>query len=232
MPYAVLVNARPVRGGVSKAARVYGDLRASIVSLALRPGERLDKNIICQRMNVSRQPVAEAIARLADERLVDVEPQKGTFVARIRMADVLEAAFVRRVLEVAIVAKIADDIDDATLTDLDRNLAYQATALQAEDNEGFYALDLRFHTMLIEQAAMRRVGAAVESSRAPLERARRLLLLSPGRSGATLREHRAILAALKARNPDVAGAAMAAHLDKVMAEIRRFAARQSDLFEP
>ena len=232
MPHAVLVNAQPARRGISKAARVYDDLRASIVSLTLKPGERLDKNEICRRMNVSRQPLAEAIARLADERLIEVEPQKGTFVARIRMADVAEAAFVRRALEVATVERIAADIDDATLQRLNRNLAYQATALEADDAEGFYALDVRFHTMFFDRLGMDRIAEAVGSSRAQLERTRRLLLPMPGRNQSTLREHRAILAALTRRDPDAAGAAMGAHLDAVMAELKRFAARQPDLFEP
>jgi DNA-binding GntR family transcriptional regulator len=79
---------------------------------------------------------------------------------------------------------------------------------------------------------MRRVAAAVDSSRAPLERARRLLVPTPGRSAATLREHRAIFAALGARDPKASATAMGTHLDEVIAEVTRFAARRPDLFEP
>ena len=79
---------------------------SAIISLALKPGARIDKTEICDRLRISRQPLAEAIARLAEERLVDVEPQKGTFVARIRLSDVAEATFVRRALEIATVEAI------------------------------------------------------------------------------------------------------------------------------
>src|SRR4051812_8149759 len=92
MTYAALSSSVLPRRGVSKAVFVYEDLRSAIISLALKPGARIDKAEICQRLHVSRQPLAEAIARLAEERLVDVEPQKGTFVARIRLSDVAEAA--------------------------------------------------------------------------------------------------------------------------------------------
>ncbi|MEX0695987.1 MAG: FCD domain-containing protein, partial [Bauldia sp.] len=61
---------------------------------------------------------------------------------------------------------------------------------------------------------------------------RRLLVPTPGRSTATLREHRAIFAALAERDPDRSAAAMGTHLDEVMAEVNRFAARRPDLFEP
>lgn len=227
-----VVTAAGARRSKSKAALVYDDLRASIIDLRLTPGARIEKQAICERLGVSRQPLAEAITRLAEERLLDVEPQKGTFVARIRLADVAEAAFVRRALEVATIAAIAGTVNDPVLKRLDRILTYQGAALKTKDWEEFYALDLRFHAMLFDQMAMNRVAAAVDSSRAPLERARRLLVPTPGRSAATLREHRAILAALAARDPEASAAAMGTHLDEVMAEINNFAARRPDLFEP
>jgi DNA-binding GntR family transcriptional regulator len=217
---------------VSKAVYVYEDLRAAIVSLALKPGARVDKTEICERLHVSRQPLAEAIARLAEERLVDVEPQKGTFIARIRLSDVAEAAFVRRALETAMVSAIAAAIEDTTLARLERILTYQAAAVKAKDTEEFYALDVRFHTMLFDRLAMRRVAGVVETSRAQLERTRRLLLPTPNRNQNTLREHRAVFAALQLRDPLKAASAMGAHLDEGMAELRRFAALQAELFEP
>jgi DNA-binding GntR family transcriptional regulator len=225
-----MISASP-RRGVSKAVYVYEDLRTAIVSLALKPGTRIDKTEICERLNVSRQPIAEAIARLADERLVDVEPQKGTFIARIRLSDVAEAAFVRRALETATVEAIAPTIGEAALARLDRLLGYQAAAVRAKDTEEFYALDVRFHTMLFDCLEMRRVAEVVETSRAQLERARRLLLPTPGRNQNTLGEHRAILAALQTRDAAKAARAMGKHLDEVMAELKRFAMLQPELFE-
>src|ERR1700692_3657837 len=130
MSYAALSSSALPRRGVSKAVFVYEDLRAAIVSLSLKPGARIDKTEICGRLHVSRQPLAEAIARLAEERLVDVEPQKGTFIARIRLADVVEAAFVRRALELAAVEAIAPSIDEGTLHRLERSLTYQAAAVR------------------------------------------------------------------------------------------------------
>ena len=79
MTYAALSSADRPRRGMSKAVFVYEDLRAAIIGLTLKPGASIDKNEICERLGVSRQPLAEAIARLAEERLLEVEPQKGTF---------------------------------------------------------------------------------------------------------------------------------------------------------
>jgi DNA-binding GntR family transcriptional regulator len=230
--HSSVASSRVDRRGLSKAVLVYDDLRARIISLGLKPGARIDKPEICERLGVSRQPLAEAIARLAGERLIEVEPQKGTFVARISLASVAEAAFVRRGLEVAMVQAIAGGIDDVALQRIGRILTYQAAAVKARDVEEFYTLDVRFHTMLFDRLSMRRVAEVVDSSRAQLERTRRVLLPTPHRNQNTLREHRAIFVALEARDPGAAGAAMGAHLDQGMTELRNFATAHPELFEP
>jgi DNA-binding GntR family transcriptional regulator len=225
---ATPVHAR--RGG-SKVALVYGELRAAIVGLQLEPGKRIDKSEICERLGVSRQPVAEALTFLAEERLVQVEPQKGTFVTRIRIADAMEAAFVRQALEVATVRAIAPDIDAGTLEQLRRLITYQAATVKTKDVEEFYSLDVRFHAALLGRLAYRRVGEVVESSRAQTERIRRLLLPRPGRIAASIQEHEAVVDALVKRDPERAAAAMGHHLDCVLSELQKFAAARPDLFE-
>lgn len=219
-------------GRLSKAAMVYDDLRGAIVGLRLKPGVRVDKHEICARLGVSRQPVAQAIARLADERLLDVAPQRGTFVARIRLPDVIDAIFVRRALETATVGAIAADIDSKTLARLEENLTRAGKAIAARDWEAFLTLDVRFHAILIERLARRRVREVVESSRGQLDRVRRLAMTTPGRVPDTYREHEAIFSALRAHDSKRATSAMAAHLDAVLAELQKYAEREPQLFEP
>jgi DNA-binding GntR family transcriptional regulator len=215
----------------SKSGRVYDELRSAIISLQLQPGAQIDKGEICERLGVSRQPLSEALARLAEERLVTVEPQKGTYVTRIRMGDVVEASFLREALEVAAVRRVAPQVDRETLDRLRLIVEYQSSALAAGDVEEFYTLDLRFHATIFARLAFRRVAEAVESARAQTERMRRLLL-QPGRTDKTIREHKAILDGLAARSADRAGKAMHTHLNNVLADLRRFAAERPDLFEP
>jgi len=219
------------RRGIAKSTLVYDELRAAIIGLVRPPGSQIEKAEICERMGVSRQPVSEAVARLADEGLIEIEPQKGTFVSRIRLADVNQAAFVRRALEVATAGSVAEKISADSVKTLERSLAYQDASLKAKDWEVFYALDVRFHAALPEFLGMPRLRTAIDSARAPLERARRLLLPSSPRTQDTVREHRAIVAALAAHDADAARSAMGAHLDRALNEIQRFAARKPELFE-
>jgi DNA-binding GntR family transcriptional regulator len=227
--YDLSVRTAPRKSG-SKSSFVYDELRAAIIALKLQPGAQIDKADLCERLGVSRQPLSEALTRLAEERLVTVEPQKGTYVTRIRMDDVVEAAFVREALEVATVWRIAPGIDDETLQRLRLLVSYQIAADAVGDTEEFYALDMRFHATLFGRLAYGRVAEVVESARAQTERIRRLLL-GPSRNDKTVAEHEAILAGLSARDCEAAAAAMRTHLANVREELRLFAAVRPDLFE-
>jgi DNA-binding GntR family transcriptional regulator len=220
-----------LRRGMSKAAAVYDVLRSEIIDLKREPGTRIDKAEVCDRLGVSRHPVAEALGRLAEERLVEVHPQSGSFVARIRTSDVEEAAFIRRAIESTAVREIARSADRALLDQLDRILGYQAVACRINDVAEFYQLDLRFHASLLAHLGNRRAGEIVEAVRAPLERARRMLLPNPARNQQTLEEHAAIAAALASGDAERAAQAMLGHLAASMEAFHRYAAEHTELFE-
>jgi DNA-binding GntR family transcriptional regulator len=215
----------------SKSSLAYEVLRNAIISLKLQPGARIDKSEICERLGLSRQPLSEALARLAEERLVAVEPQKGTSVTLISLSDVEEAAFLREALEVATIRRVAANIDDATLDRLRLILDYQSAAASARDHEEFYLLDVRFHAALFARLALRRVAEVVETARAHTERIRRLLIPTQ-RTSATIVEHKAILAALARRDGEAAAEAMRLHLGNVLKGLHKFAAERPELFEP
>jgi len=227
-PYPFLPPlSRRGRGGT--VARVQDLIRNAIVRLDLPPGAFIDKPALCARLKVSRFPVSEALGRLAAEGLVEVLPQRGTRVARIRLAEASQAMFIRRALEAQAVRALAPRGDAGLLAGLNRNLDEQDAAVARGDRLGFYALDLAFHDMLLDALGYERVKAAVEASRANLDRLRLVLLAQRQRT--TVHEHRAVVAALARRDGEAAGKAMEAHLDGVMTDLMLFAERHADAFE-
>src|ERR1051326_6021059 len=123
---------------ISKTDRVYEVLRRRIRELALVPGAPLRKEEIALELGVSRAPVSDAISRLAEEGLIDVFPQHGSFVALIRSSDVRESLFVRTALEVEAMRRLAPVADPQTLAVLDANIAAQVDALAKGNLEHFY----------------------------------------------------------------------------------------------
>lgn len=216
------------RGRVTEHVREV--LREAIVRLDLKPGGFIDKKALASRLGVSLFPVTEALARLAQEGLVEVLPQRGTLVARIRMGDVRQAHFIRRALEAETVKTIAPAVTDATLAALNRNLRYQRAAVEGDDREGFHRLDLQFHATLQDALGFGRVRETVETARLGLERVRRMLS-SPRRHAITYGEHVAIVEALSSRDAAASARAMEAHLDGVIAELLAFAATHPDVIE-
>jgi DNA-binding GntR family transcriptional regulator len=204
-------------------------LRSAIVALDFAPGELIDKGAVCVALGVSRFPVSEALARLAAEGLVEILPQRGSRAARIRLPEIRESMLIRQTLECMVAEKAAEQLPASDIEALRRNLQAQQETVEQGDRPGFYALDLEFHTILVEGLNLPRVAAVIDASRANIDRVRRLLS-SPRRHTVTLSEHRAIFHALEARDSRAAYKAMAVHLEAVMEELGRFSAEHSDVF--
>src|SRR5262245_23929340 len=80
----------------SKAGLVYESLKTAIVTGELPPGYPIDKFALAEKYGASRQPISIAIDRLALDGLVDVIPQHGSFVSKLRAKPVTERFFIRR----------------------------------------------------------------------------------------------------------------------------------------
>lgn len=226
--YDFLENIRgEKRGGAT--ARIVEVLRNAIVMHAFEPGAPLDKARLCEKLGVSRFPVSEALARLQDQGLVDIQPQRGTTVSLIKLSDARENMFLRKALETEAVRALSGTLDAAIAAELKANLAAQKEALAEDEKQKFHKLDLAFHDILLSALGFPRVKAAVESARLALDRVR-FLLASPSRRVKTVAEHELIVAAIEKRDGDAAAGAMAHHLDQVMKELMSFARREPELF--
>ncbi|MEO8244953.1 MAG: GntR family transcriptional regulator [bacterium] len=224
---------RPLSGfHGSLAQRVYGSLREAIQSLSLRPGEVLRKPEICATLGVSRSPVSEAIARLAAEHLVKIVPQAGSYVARLSLAEIREGAFLREALELAAVERVAQLVQEDQLVLLRRNLRLQVGLVEDGDHSGFYLADTAMHELILSFTGFTRLATLADTARVQVNRARQLTLPEPGRNLATLAEHQAIVAAIAARDPVAARAAMRHHLSRLIGLLEPLARNRPDLFEP
>jgi DNA-binding GntR family transcriptional regulator len=214
----------------SKVESVYDDIKRAILVGSLEPGAAIDKIALCQRLNVSRFPVSAAINRLAFERLVTIEPQHGSFVAKISIEDVRELLMVRRALETEIAADAAARATPAGIEAMERNLRYQQAAMEARDHAGFYALDVDFHRLLASGLGLARSGEILDGLRTHLERIRRLLLMPEGRAPNTFAEHSAVVDAVARGDVEGARSAMRAHLIQTTELFENFVKERPSLF--
>lgn len=212
------------------AQRCYQSLREAILNLSCRPGERLRKGKICAQLGISRSPVSEALARLAAEGLVRIVPQSGSYVALLSMDKLREGAFLREALELAAVEHVAEAASETFIAELARNLEAQEICCEQHDFLGFRAADAAFHEMIFDATGFHRLAAFSQTAWVHVDRARWLLLPEPGRLSDSLVEHRAIHAALAARDPQAARDAARLHLGQLMARLEPLALERPDLF--
>jgi DNA-binding GntR family transcriptional regulator len=198
------------------SAAIHDALRDDILAMHRKPGEPLSEKDIAAQFGVSRTPVREAILKLVEERLIEIFPQSGTFVARIPVEELGEAMLVRSALEKTTVALAAEHRRDSDLTLLSDILVQQEAATKAEDREAFHDGDEAFHQAIALAAGYPNIWRLVTSVKYQVDRYRRLTLPAPGRMAKVIAEHRAIYQAIVAR--DVMGAthAMDSHLAALM----------------
>lgn len=192
---------------------VYRDLKRRILRLDLAPGEALSEPHLAQHYDLSRTPVREALIRLSDEGLVDIVPKSGTTVARIPLALLPEAIFVRHALEEATCRQAAARATDSALLRLEACIALQREMSAQPDIEAFHLADEQFHATLADVAGFPGIWTLVERAKMHIDRYRRLTLPRHGRMPMVIEEHVAIVEAIRRRDPDAAGRAMTRHLD-------------------
>ena len=210
-------RAQPVwSGGMpAGAAGIYEILRSDIVSLRLPPGARLSENELGLRFRTSRTPVREALFRLVDEGLIEVRPQRGTFVSRISLGAVKRARFVRSALELAIIREAAGEgLGDGALAAAERAIDRQRDA--GGDPHRFKDADDDFHRAFADAIGYGDLWSVVESHKAQFDRIRLLSLPDVTPIELLIGQHRAILDAVIARDPDRAEDYLRAHLSIVV----------------
>jgi GntR family transcriptional regulator, rspAB operon transcriptional repressor len=230
----------PIRGGASPepgrrrgtaGPYLYAALRDLIVRAELAPGERLSETELGERLGVSRTPIREALGKLRDDRLVEVRPQIGTFVARISPQAVSDAQFIREALECTAVRVAAELVGEESMAQLEENLRAQERATGREDIDSWQLLDDTFHRQLCDLSGHPAVWPVNDRAKSHLVRVRRLSLTMPDYLPTMVEAHRAVAEAVGAHDPDVAEASLRDHLREVLREVPRIREQHPDYFE-
>ena len=216
----------------SKVGHVYESLKTAIITGELQPGAPLDKTALAEKFGASRQPISIAIDRLAFDGLVDVIPQHGSFVSKLRAKQIAERFFIRRAIESELAARVAAAVTDELIRKLDLVLRYQQVAFDAGDRIGFLHQDYEFHRIICDHSPVEEAVRILDRLEAYLGRIR--FMLMPGGSDRpvqTIAEHKAIRDAIASGEPAQASDAMRRHIDAVENHFQAFVVARPDLFE-
>ncbi len=203
------------RGRPPESARAYAWLRQSILEVSLVPGAALAESEIAARFGTSRTPVREALLRLADEGLIEVRPQRGTYVSRMRLERLEEALFVRGAVEGAILRELIARRDHVALArSLTELVDLHEAAVDRHDTAATLGADAAFHRALVEASGMPGLWDVIGKARDLHHRVRALAAPEAQNARAAVADHRAIVRAIRAGNSDLAQRRMAVHLGR------------------
>lgn len=205
--------------GGSLVERVYKLLRGKIINLSLPPEMPLVEKEIASILEISKTPVREALIRLSNDRLVNIKPKSGSYVAAISVERYLEACFIRAQLEGGCVRRLADKgLSMAEQVTLRAIITEQKQILSGESSsyDSFFQADQHFHRTLFELAGLSGAWALLNGAQAETDRVRHLKRRQGiHRSGLVIEEHSNIVQAIIDRNPDKAESVMIYHIGSV-----------------
>jgi DNA-binding GntR family transcriptional regulator len=206
--------AKPRTGRLGERAlyeQVAEQLRSRILAHTLAPGSWIDEQALTAEYGISRTPLREALKVLAAEGLVTMKLRRGAYVTEVSARDLAEVFHLLALLE-SDAARIA--ARKATPAEMAELLAiHDELENVLDDRERFFAANERFHMRLLEIADNRWRIQMVADLRKVMKLNRAQSLLKQGRLEASLKEHRQIMAALKARNAERVQVLMQQHLE-------------------
>jgi GntR family transcriptional regulator, rspAB operon transcriptional repressor len=189
-------------------------LKKNIISLDLPPGSMVSENEISLQLGLSRTPVREALIELGKVSIVEIFPQKGSWIKLIDYNLVEEAYFLRMVLENAVVKILCESEMDLNLSALEENLKLQEFYMDQQNTEKLLELDNSFHRELFSRANKQLCyqwlidGMTIHFDRV------RILSLHTVKDIKIVSDHKAILLAIKDRNASESVEQMIMHLSR------------------
>lgn len=203
-------------------SQAYEKIKHEIITLRFRPGEYLNEAQVSKLLRIGRTPVHQALNRLMLEGMVEVIPRKGVIVKAVSLNDVLEMIDVRIVNETYCARLAVARADESDIAELSRILDDSEKKATSSDTVRQMMLDRDFHGTL---ARATKNAVLAECIRTLHDRSLRFWFISlrdPVHHVAVKDEHRAILDAIRARNPDAAADAIRNHIESFRANVMRY----------
>lgn len=191
---------------------VHQRLRLAILNAQLLPGASLSETELASHLEVSRTPIREAMQKLEAEGLVQVIPQRGTFVARMNLARIQEALFMREAVECAAIERLPSPLPAESVEGLRVIVKRHTEAADQADSNGVLVNDDAFHRTLLELAGVPGAWRYVLEAREAHRRVRVLGHSEFQTAAPAARQHEEIISALAAGQPSEAAAILRRHI--------------------
>ncbi len=210
---------------------VIDDLRARIIDGRLKLGEALSENALAAELGISKTPVREALLHLKLDRLVEVLPQRGTYVFRMSADEVAMISELREILEVAAAAAALARNHAALVAAMTGIYEKMRAAYEAGDIAAYRRLDGEYHQAIIDLSGNPYIGDAYGPVGFRIQALRSRLSTEATLNRLSLKDHREMLRLVKARDAERLQALLRAHIAETRNSYLKILARRDVLAE-
>lgn len=196
---------------------IYKELCKKIENLDYMPGESISENELCELYATSRHMVRGAFAMLRQRRLLEVYPQRGSFVSLIDMKYISDILYMRESIEQESLQRVIDSgTVDSCCDKMNALIELQKQYLKEKiPNDEFYRLDTEFHACILEAAEHKDILDMLANSYIHFRRWRNLELRSLMRLDELIRQHENIVRDLRSKDRMAVRNSMHIHIDTV-----------------
>ena len=195
----------------SLANLVQREIERMILDGTLPSGAKLTEATLADQIGVSRGPLREAFRMLEEAGLVRTEKNRGVFVRDVPVEEALEIFEVRAVMDLYVGRKLAQGITPTEVRELRQLVDAMEQAVKSDNAHDYHRFNLKFHDRLLELAGNGKLLATYRRLVNELSLFRRQNLTSESMTVYS-REHRQIVKAIAAGDPEAAGQAMYQHV--------------------
>lgn len=191
---------------------VYQELKDKIQYLELMPGEPIKESVLTKKLSVSRTPIREALIRLSSEDLIDIYPQRGTYVAPINFGIAKECTYMRHILDSDVCLKLCQEKTNLDNI-MEERIFFMKRSVKNKDVKEYIKNDNRFHATIFKAAGHEITWEIIADSRAHYNRILTLDLQRDGILEKSLNEHLELLELIKNGNEKLLIQLMDTHHD-------------------
>lgn len=187
-------------------------VRERILKGEYQIGEKIKESSIAQELNVSRTPIREAFKMLEEEGLLDYLPNRGCYAKGFTKRDVSDIYTVREALEEIAMTWACERITDDEINKLEEQCELMDFYTQKRDVQKILTMNSSFHDIIYNSAGSRFLAQVLRSYKGYLDKTRKSVFYEESFLDDIQEEHRAIMEAVKERDPEKGLEAIREHL--------------------
>jgi GntR family transcriptional regulator, rspAB operon transcriptional repressor len=212
--------------------QVLSQLRNSILTSKIAPGERLYEERLAAGIGSSRTPIREALHVLEREGLIESIPRVGYVVKALNRDEFDEIVEIRKAIECLAAIWASDQLNGPCLKDLKDNIKASKALIRQKNVKRFVELDARFHELIARASGRKRIYEMSQTLRSHMLFYRVSSIYEVGGTERAVAGHERILEAIQSRDEERIRQAITSHLNQVKKDVLTYSFEKSGLGHP